>query len=869
MDSTTNIKSRLTDSQTTETVDNIHHRMNAAGFNYNVARAIEAHGEVFATDPLYGGLYFNHQCTLLYILLKTAGAGNNKTKDYCMSYLDGHSALRGKLDAAYASKDFAQLMGDPEMPPNEPEAIASELTTSGSGQSLKAVFESEYIGSTDRLFINTLNAERKRFAGTAAAQHAYNWSISVIQSSGMGKSRMVEEAGNTVFTIPINIREQMPENKKAYPPPDICVRTYFEARRNESDEKQRIDYMLFLCKLFDKAQELVKEHCSGLTGPDLARSWATYLREGQKDEAVGSNRRQFYDNVVESANKASQDNNRHPFELERLMKSSCDKLLSTLMSSQPDKSGDNVCFVYFDEAHLLTLPVEKAYEGHERNQYHNLGTVLSMLINYRVFFIFLSTNSRLEGFAPPVSSYPSERVTSGSKLISPFTELPFDIHSKNMLIERRPLTLTNAADVDVMAAFGRPLWNAQRQVDPSSCVFEFAMNKLGANGVDWKTSDSTLAALGVRVGITFDQTIRGSYLIQSKLVESHMRMVYSISEHREYMHTGAPSEPVLAEAAGRYLSSAGLNLKGVSVEGPRRLWEELSNGLMARGERGELAGRLLLTSAHDIALKSCYGAYEPKKNTPWYHRPIPVVAFLEALFGEEHHQLIMETKSTNPQGQVQKLSTAFAGCYVFFSHFGLADDTEMISEYGLAVALLRGVALQAKDGQESVDAVIPIHMGALENPILPATTSAINLQFKNRQTARRCHIDRTITVSDHKKPVISIVFEFAAKTRREGPIQANEELCHSGQSTKQAVCDNYHYHFTARGCNSAVFKAIPSTTEFQYKALLGGASFLEDFPRRENKENVEALLAMKPMLSGKRGETEYSIQWKGVKRKQA
>ncbi|KAF8333117.1 uncharacterized protein EI90DRAFT_2830562, partial [Cantharellus anzutake] len=213
-----------------------------------------------------------------------------------------------------------------------------------------------------------------------------------------------------------------------------------------------------------------------------------------------------------------------------------------------------------------------------------------------------------------------------------------------------------------------------------------------------------------------------------------MRVVYAIPEHREFMHTGSPSEPILAEAAGRHLNYP-YDRGGIERQGPEILAKACEKGLLAKGERGELCGRLLVTIAHDIALKhrhSLSEAVDGHPHNPYFHRPVHVLDFLCALFTEDFHDVILNAHSVTAKEDLPTLGTAFATSYIFFSHFALAEDTRMLSASNLAIALLRGMALQAKDNQKSIDAVIPVHMGPPDMSISPKSTSAINLQFKNR-----------------------------------------------------------------------------------------------------------------------------------------
>ncbi|CAE6438410.1 unnamed protein product [Rhizoctonia solani] len=775
----------------------------AALFNASIIAAIEKHRSKKPADFMSSELlFYDDPIILLRILLKTILAECCMSDKDCKMHLAKYSSLAQELDRAYVSQEFAHLRHNPNMPLEQARSKVSGLTPSGSNPDLKSAFEVPYKGDTDKLFVNTLNYVRDSYAGASAAQRPYNWSIAVIQSSGMGKSRMVDEASNRIFTIPINIREHLPDDKKAYPPPDKDMRTFFEESRVKNDKQQQEDYMILLQVLFTMAREAAQNLTPDLEGKKRATKWANFLKEGQTEVKIGPNREAFYREVftrakqaidtneqrshtndkgvvVEENKRALRANDKKHLEenkqlvcnLEGSLRDSCAKLMEFI---QPSQSAGNACFVYFDEAHSLTEGVQdpSPNKKHKRSAYHNLGTVLSKLTDYRIFFIFLSTNSRLEGFAPPPSHYPSDRVTLGSELIPPFTELPFDIYENEVLQgvvdDVGALTLESVCATKAMVGFGRTLWYAQREIKPEKNIFEFVLDKLTASGLS--IDDSLLAALGVRVGITFDKTNNASYCTESRLVESHLRVVYSIPRHRGFMDTGSPSEPVVAEAASRYLNGPGLDITQV---GPQRLSVELEKGLLARGERGELAGRLLVTVAHDIALKS-----RPKSNEhePQFHRPIPVLDFLRALFHLSHHKRILEAKPVAPPGGSVPvpLQTAFSKSFVCFSHFALAGDSEMLSASALATALVRGMALQAKDGQESIDAVIPVHMGSLDVPISPKTTSAINLQFKNRKTAGECHVIRSISVPNPEMPVISIVFEFGV-TKPDGHAQVEAE----------------------------------------------------------------------------------------------
>lgn len=58
-----------------------------------------------------------------------------------------------------------------------------------------------------------------------------------------------------------------------------------------------------------------------------------------------------------------------------------------------------------------------------------------------------------------------------------------------------------------------------------------------------------LAVADVRLSLQYEPNLEMSQSLdtQAKLVASHMRIAYSVPAHREYIRSGYPSEPILAE----------------------------------------------------------------------------------------------------------------------------------------------------------------------------------------------------------------------------------------------------------------------------------------------------------------------------------
>ncbi|KAG8732643.1 hypothetical protein FRC10_000786 [Ceratobasidium sp. 414] len=872
-------------------------QFNAEIFNRDVRDAIseykKGHPRRFVSSSELS--YDGDLSTLLGIIVSTCLGSPGPDRQACAAHLGTHRSLVDRLFDAYRDKSFADLLSDPGMPPQVKEFAEkniSQMRPSVSDPSLKGAFETPYVGKTHEVFIDALAAERA-LRSDPTSLRAYNFAVSVIQSSGMGKSRMVEEAGNIMFTIPINIREKLPPGIKTYPPSDGVFRQYFEDRKSRTDDEQQADYAVLLRVLFEHATKLIKKRFHGHTGAVLALEFADYLREGRDEGAAGKNRQQFLDDVANEAAKlrAGPEMGKTLESLARSLRAGCRRLVNVIRPEP--KPNTNACFVYFDEAHSLTQfaktpvptvanelpgkasvsnpsspdkpptkavgsahpviqPIDPSGKNQTRTPYHNLGRVLSELVNEPIFFIFLSTNSCLESFAPTAANHPSAREVQGQQLISPFTELPFDVFEEKTM----PLTLAALCTTERMVKFGRALWQAQREICPDRNIIGFAVDKLTAAGLPEHEFDSRLAALGVRIGITFRAVNPAGHAAQSRLVETHMRVVYSIPQHRAYMHTGYSSEPILAEAAARYLNGRG---KQIAKVGPKNLSQACHQGFLARGERGELFGRLLVTIAHDIAVRDHFGqpgiAQQPP-DQPRYHYPIPLLSFLRALFHPAHHGLVLGALPISGSTGAKTLKEAFSDSFVFFSHFAIAGDSDMLSAIGLSAALVRGAAIQARDNQASINGVIPVHIGPVAGPITEKTTSAINLQFKNRKKVSDFWVDRTILDSDKAKPVISIVFEFGSpKSEVMVSRRSHPSTCGSGTKTHW---DDHHYQIVAHGHSSTTFGAVAPGTEPQHEIILGAPTYMDDFPRKGDEGSRNALLNLKPEIFGAQERAKFA-----------
>jgi hypothetical protein len=179
----------------------------------------------------------------------------------------------------------------------------------------------EWLGDSDILLANQM--DRLRQEPTDLNKQPYNHSIAIIQSSGMGKSRLVDSIAKKKFCFPFNIRESIGKGQyssflivlgnpksdlrcPAYPPSDTNVHSYFRGpsfRIPDDDAHLESRYLAFFTALFRHAASKLETALSEISEGSISERWRQYLAIGASEWFVGRNRRNFYDTVLEEAEK--------------------------------------------------------------------------------------------------------------------------------------------------------------------------------------------------------------------------------------------------------------------------------------------------------------------------------------------------------------------------------------------------------------------------------------------------------------------------------------------------------------------------------------------------------------------------------------
>jgi hypothetical protein len=330
--------------------------------------------------------------------------------------------------------------------------------------------------------------------------------------------------------------------------------------------------------------------------------------------------------------------------------------------------------------------------------------------------------------------------------------------------------------------------------------------------------------------------------------------VTTTPEHLEFMRSGTPSEPLLAEAAAQYLNEG----KHFEHDAPDILVDLLNQGLLERGQRGELVGRLLWTLAHDAAINNHNDSERSHPRQVVYHRPVLFLDWLKALIAPKWHSTVLNAKPiSDPDGLT--LRDAFRDVYLHFSHFAKADDYNIIGPDFSWMSLVRGFAYQCRPYQPSTDLFAAMHHGGLNSSICARNTSPMYGQLKNRTTFADVLLNPVVGGrANNNRPTFSIVHDLG--------LSVNRVYSHNVIPAKRLRGDGRtenihlrHYQIHIEGCSHETYNVVPVEKDQVYQLLLAATKLLDDFPRLSSKGHRNAMMRLKPAFSSE--ECHPTLDW--------
>ncbi len=413
------------------------------------------------------------------------------------------------------------------------------------------------------------------------------------------------------------------------------------------------------------------------------------------------------------------------------------KLTASARSSSP------LLVIQFDEASVfLQEQVDGGNWAPNPARYVALNRIISCLKTYKVWFFFLSTDSKIKMLVPPdidaatgdpltnsSAREPVERNVPDDRLhrFPPFIFFCADIEVRRAL--RDPLaranelrkSLAQVAQLAHLRNFGRPLW-AGYELDK---LLQFAQLKLlGGNILEYQAEHNTqhvLAVLSHRLALDVcAQNPRCMPLVE-EAVGTYLRVVDGIDPSSGIMSTHAPSEPVLAQAAMQLLCAG--NKWSESVQ--RLAQDFVQRGFIDKGLKGELFARLLAVAAQDALYKrACRAAATEDGSAPDARTAsYTLCSFLACLYGNDFgtYAAVMDKKLLDTR--------------INFTHVTVTEEllTPAVLPTLLRDLLRCRAALQLCSLQPYIDLLIPGYQGAEDEELDPDKCVYIGIQVKNRE----------------------------------------------------------------------------------------------------------------------------------------
>ncbi|KAI9454622.1 hypothetical protein F5148DRAFT_424620 [Russula earlei] len=565
----------------------------------------------------------------------------------------------------------------------------------------------------------------------------------IMNSSGTGKSRMVDQLGMEVIAVPMCLRME----DEGYPPPDKGLRDWLLAWTSGRTAVQKklygLAHSLFVVTLskletIELEGEEPKSSRASSSKPkkrktvidrhkQLALAFHQLMTPGKSNQR-NVYREAFYNDVIKFANEFTEkgenfnDNDepdgRHVLpQLGGLLEAG-EKLCRfidehKILDSQEGPRRPLIVLA-FDEAHLLTDQPDRQKDW---SLFTELHQILREIKDLPIFSVFISTAGRFHKFSPEVRFDLSARAREPTnRPLNPISEISFDDIAHPAIMDTR--TIHDVVTTDWISHLGRPLFGSYRDSLPAAHrndvrVIGYAKQKLLCGPTVLNNNpNGVLACLSVRFALTFNMDVSARDVSFAQ-VERHMRLCIAATVGLEKLVTMAGSEPLLAEAAYDLMKETEMNAV-------RHLANHSDLNCVDRGRRGELVATLLIMQAFDAAR-----AIRKKR---W----VTVVDFMKALLPESNYEALLRSMPTSwPESHEKQMpfKKVFEDYGLWFNHVIKVESKRMISKDHLWKFVTRGAMILCATNQEGIDIVLPVfHTG---RKLGPDSMTAVVIQVKN------------------------------------------------------------------------------------------------------------------------------------------
>ncbi|KAF8541146.1 hypothetical protein BDD12DRAFT_803959 [Trichophaea hybrida] len=620
-----------------------------------------------------------------------------------------------------------------------PTLAAQKQDLSWLAKSLKSLHTSwnvDFYGDANKALKEKIQALEAQMMAEAGAPTYYCKLIPIIQSSGMGKSRLVDETSKDLFTISFTLRSG---EESGYPPGDPEVTEYMDSSLEMGDAHMHARAAALIAAAFGQAHEWMSKSVdvTPLQWHDYMAPLDISTTPGLELGAQGtakqfaltrsSGRKEFCRKVTDSAGAIYKDLIRDQNWLGMF---NCDDFLiriskhsviqQTLLRSArkltKQRSGRTLLLVFDEVSRLFPGGFE------DTGFITALRRILQVLRPYPIWTLVLSTQSCAQYFSIAEWGDASGRVRDGSlKRVDPFYALRLDVEMYRRLnnptssLDEKEKPLRDFATAEHMTKYGRPMLYGYRSQPPEE-LRKFLLGKLlciqrePIIAYNVNNIDHIFATIASRVALDPCLNTAQSTVLAQNAVNRHLRIILHLDTFAGIMHTTTPAEPIIAEATAWLLTRRCPNgdlFWSSSIE--KLTMNLLSPGLVEKGLRGELYVRILFIVARDILLDSLWrlaaeslssdsdseddhdtvGNEQPSKNLKtkgescslpsrgyYFASTFKLIQLLEVMFGKDTMMALGFVLGGNPRKYTNEsvtLSGAFENAWCNFSHFVITD----------------------------------------------------------------------------------------------------------------------------------------------------------------------------------------------------
>ncbi|ANB11475.1 hypothetical protein AWJ20_4287 [Sugiyamaella lignohabitans] len=412
-------------------------------------------------------------------------------------------------------------------------------------QKLAQLFEERHMGPSSQPFFNFIKETIRNVS--EEFPRVYSPCVHIFQSSMYGKSRLINNlASHHVYLshmcLSKNVNSGYPGARVSYSIGNGTTPGYLCSVDEDYFAKDVLLFLVCTLQVISKGLE-----CNDDNYTKVEEFWDFQERSSSFNQTVEmcfrdkkNSKSDIWQSLIfKGAVTITQDTLFLSQEVQQLLRSEWDKYCSALKKNK-DMNMDDYFVLAIDEAEILKLKYGRQVVSFSHFQvFKRMAHCLVVNNLWRGFAIVLASRSGLRDYDVSLSD---------SGLIDVVTWYDLDTFDLHVRWGKTPLTLdfTEIGSLRFYAKFGRPIWMLYIDINLENKLLADASAKLRGRHADGLSRHYTLFVI-------YAPVMNLDFRTAESLVGSRMATVLSVSDQRDVLKVGYPSEPILVMAAHKIL----------------------------------------------------------------------------------------------------------------------------------------------------------------------------------------------------------------------------------------------------------------------------------------------------------------------------